>query len=74
MKLKYWQIVWEVISYLVSGILLLFYLKAPQFKSLAWLLIERCNLSMAGRGRFDAANMFDDRLKILTFSSCQNVR
>lgn len=39
MKLKHWQIVWEVIAYAISGGLLVLNLVSPSFKHIAWFLI-----------------------------------
>ena len=39
MKAKHKQAVWEILAHLVSGVLLVLYICAPNFRFLTWLLI-----------------------------------
>jgi hypothetical protein len=46
MKFKHWQALWEVLSYLVSGVLLVINLVTPSFKHVAWFLVAEYLISM----------------------------
>jgi hypothetical protein len=39
MKLKHWQIVWEVIAYTIAGGLLILNIISPSFKHVVWFLV-----------------------------------
>lgn len=39
MHIKYWQIIWEIIAFTISGVLLILYIIQPSYKHLSELLV-----------------------------------